>query len=322
MDRKKGLWLLALGLLLVFGVATNAVAADKVFRVGFSNIADSDANCLQATQTFVNIVQSPPFQKAVGSKVQVKALNTDSNLDLAAQTSNIETLITQGVDLMFIIGVDTEGNSTAVKACNDAGIPVFMVATEATEGAYKFIGFNETQFGQAQGQYVVDNLKKGGTVLYLSGTPGREASIAREKGSLDLIKAKRSDIKILSSQTGDFKEETAMKVTEDWIQAYGGKFDAIVAADNSMALGAIEALKAAKLLSKVQVVGCIVPGTWDADLVKSGEMAYGVFVSFKTLGELCAQVAQDWYTTKKIPDKSYMKMWDVTLKTYSKYFGK
>jgi ABC-type sugar transport system substrate-binding protein len=113
-----------------------------------------------------------------------------------------------------------------------------------------------------------------------------------------------------------------MKVTEDWIQAYGGKFDAIVAADNSMALGAIEALKAAKLLSKVQVVGCIVPGTWDADLVKSGEMAYGVFVSFKTLGELCAQVAQDWYTTKKIPDKSYMKMWDVTLKTYSKYFGK
>ena len=85
-----------------------------------------------------------------------------------------------------------------------------------------------------------------------------------------MVKAKRPDVKILADQTGDFKAETAMKVTEDWIQVYPN-LHWIVAADNKMAQGAIEALKAANRISQVQVVGCIVPGTWDADLVKNGQ---------------------------------------------------
>lgn len=298
---------------------TKATKKDRVYRVGFVNLADSDANCYQAAQTFAKVVQSDDFKTKAGITGKVEVLAADSAADIAKQTSNVETLLAKGVDFMFIIGVDTKGNSASVKACNDAGVPVFMVATEATEGKYKFIGFNETEFGQSQGQYVVDKVKKDAKLCYLGGTAGREAAVAREKGTLDLVKAKRSDIKIIANQSGDFSKEKAMKVTEDWIQAYGS-FDCIVAADNSMASGAIEALKAAKMLDKVQVVGCIVPGTWDAELVKNGEMAYGVFVSFKVLGELCADVAAKSYKGEDIPDKSYMKMIDITKETYSQYF--
>jgi ABC-type sugar transport system substrate-binding protein len=220
---------------------------------------------------------------------------------------------------MFIIGVDTEGNSTAVKACNEAGVPVFMVATEATEGDYKFVGFSENDFGAGQGQYVAKNLKEGGTVVYIGGTPGREAAVMREESALGVIEAERPDIKIIANQTGNFKTEDAMKVTEDFIQAYGS-FDCLIAADNSMALGAIEALKAAQILDKVMVVGCIVPGTWDADLVKNGEMSYGVYVSFKVLGETCADVAAKMYNGESVDDITYMKMLDVDQTNVNEYF--
>ena len=292
---------------------------EKVYRVGFVNLADSDANCFQAAQTFKAVVESDEFKTKIGSDKKIEVLAADSNADIAKQTSNVETLLTKGVDFMFIIGVDTKGNSTAVKACNEAGVPVFMVATEATEGEYRFIGFNETTFGQSQGNFVVKNLKQNGTVCYLGGTPGREATVAREAGSLDLIKKDRPDVQIIANQTGDFSKETAMKVTEDWIQAYK-KFDCIIAADNKMASGAIEALKAANMIQDVMVVGCIVPGTWDADLVRDGLMAYGVFVSFKVLGETCADVAAKLYMGENIEHKTYMEMIDIDKTTYSQYF--
>lgn len=285
-------------------------SSDKLMRVGFVNLADSDENCFSATQTFKSVVESDEFKAKIGSDVNVEVIAADSNADIAKQTSNVETILAKGVDYMFIIGVDTEGNSTAVKACNDAGVPVFMVATEATEGDYKFIGFSEKDFGTAQGKYVAKNLKQDGTVVYLSGTPGREAAVIREESALGAINAERPDIKIIGNQTGNFKTEDAMKVTEDFIQAYGS-FDCLIAADNSMALGAIEALKAAKMLDKVLVAGCIVPGTWDADLVKNGEMAYGVFVSFKVLGETCADVAAKMYNGENVDDITYMQMIDV-----------
>jgi ABC-type sugar transport system substrate-binding protein len=294
-------------------------ASDKVMRVGFVNLADSDENCLSATQTFKSVVESDEFKAKIGSDVNVEVIAADSNADIAKQTANVETLLAKGVDYMFIIGVDTEGNSTAVKACNEAGVPVFMVATEATEGDYKFVGFSENDFGAGQGQYVAKNLKEGGTVVYIGGTPGREAAVMREESALGVIEAERPDIKIIANQTGNFKTEDAMKVTEDFIQAYGS-FDCLIAADNSMALGAIEALKAAQILDKVMVVGCIVPGTWDADLVKNGEMSYGVYVSFKVLGETCADVAAKMYNGESVDDITYMKMLDVDQTNVNEYF--
>lgn len=312
---------ISMSILVLTGCNSKTTSSNgRVYKVGFVNLADSDANCYQAAQTFKKTVESDEFKNKIGSDVNVEVLAADSDGDIAKQTSNVETLLAKGIDALFLIGVDTAGNSTAVKAANEAGVPVFMVATEATEGKYKFIGFNETEFGKRQGQYVVDNLKKDAKVLYLGGTAGREASIAREKGALDVIKEKRSDIKILANQAADFSKEKAMKVTEDWIQAYGS-FDAIIAADNSMAGGAVEALKAADMAGKVQVIGTITPGTWDAALVKNGEMAYGVYVSFKVLGELCADVAAKMYKGEDIPEKNYMEMFDVTKDTYSKYFN-
>ena len=77
----------------------------------------------------------------------------------------METLLTKGLDMMFIIGVDTEGNTTSVEACNKEGIPVFMVGTEASGGDWKFVGFDETELGKFRENGALKTFRK--TQIYV-----------------------------------------------------------------------------------------------------------------------------------------------------------
>lgn len=287
---------------------------DKVYRVGFVNIDDADQNCYAATQNFINAVNNPEFAKAVGVD-KVEAVTADSAKDIEKQTTNVETLLTKGVDMMFIIGVDTEGNTAAVNACNQEGVPVFMVGTEASGGDWKFVGFNETELGQKQGEWCAKNLPENANICYLEGVPGREAAVKRKEGFMDAI-ASRSDLNVLSSQTGKFETAAAMQVTEDWIQAYGDKINCIVSADSMMAIGMVEALKSAGMNESVTTCGVMHLGEQDGYMIKDGDMSYAVFVSWPSIGTLCADIAQRVYAGETIDDQTYIELTDVTADNY------
>lgn len=292
-----------------------ATASDeKVYRVGFVNIDNADQNCYAATQKFVEAVESEEFAKAVGAD-KVEALTADSAKDIEKQTTNVETLLTKGVDMMFIIGVDTEGNTTAVNACNAEGVPVFMVGTEASGGDWKFIGFNETELGRRQGEWCAANLPENTNICYLEGVPGREAAVMRKEGFEEGISS-RSDLTILSSQSGEFETATAMQVTEDWIQAYGEQINCIVSADSMMAIGMVEALKAAGMNDSVTTCGVMHLGEEDGYMIKDGDMSYAVFVSWPSIGTLCADIAQRVYLGETIDDQTYIELADVTADNY------
>lgn len=290
---------------------------DLAYKVGVSNLADSDENCYIACSTFKTIVESEGFSDAVGHEVTVDW--TDSNDDITKQTSNVETLIAKGIDMLFMLGVDTAGNSSAVEACNKAGVPVFMVASESDGGEYRFVGFNEYDCGKVQGEYVAENAAEGDKICYMEGTPGREAQVLREEGFMDGISG-RDDLEILSTQSGNFSAEEAMQVTEDWLQAYGDDIDWIVTQDNQMVQGVVEVLKAANAIDKVRISGWIVPGTWDAEYVKNGDTEQAVYVSFATLGETMAEVCQKYYNGEEIEDQTYMDLFSVTDDNFSEFF--
>ncbi len=293
--------------------------AERSFRIGFVNQANSDPNCFEVQKCFIEMVQSDEFKEKIGSPKNVEVLSADSDLDIEKQTSNVETLLAKGVDMMFIIGVDTEGNNVSVKACNDAGVPVFMPFTESSEGEFSFVGWDEVQLGQMQGRWCVENLPENAKVCYLQGTPGREASDKREKGFMDTI-AEREDITVLSKQPGNFNAADGMQVTEDWIQAYGDEMTCIVAADSQMISGAIEALKAAKLTEKVMTGGVIHLGTWDAETIQSGEQTFGVYAGMLVAGELCADVAAKAYNGETIDHLNYIDLFNVSQDNYSEFF--
>lgn len=297
----------------------NDSTQEYFYRVGFVNIDDQDQNCYPATQEFVKAVESKEFEEKVGAKVE--AITADSAKDLEKQTTNVETMITRGVDALFIIGVNTEGNTVAVEAANDAGIPVFMVGTEASGGEWKFIGFDETELGLKQGEWMANNLSENEKICYLQGVPGREAAILREEGFREGLSA-REDLEIISSQTGEFETAVAMQVTEDWIQAYGDQIGAIVSADSMMAIGAVEALKAAQMTDKVVTAGVMTLGKQDGYMIEDGDMSYAVFVSWPSIGTLCADVAAKVYTDEKIDDRTTIELHDVTIDNYEEIVEK
>ena len=273
---------------------------DYVYRVGFVNIDNADNCCYPAMQKFVEYVESDEFAKSVGAD-KVEAITADSAKDIEKQTTNVETLLSKGVDMMFIIGVDTQGNTTAVNACNEEGIPVF-------------IGFDEKALGEGQGKWCAENLPENANICYLQGTPGREATLLREEGFMNGISS-RDDLTVLSSQTGEFETAAAMQVTEDWIQTYGDKINCIVGADGKMIVGAVEALKAAGMDKDVTTVG-VVSVEDDGYLVKSGEQKYAIFVSWPSIGTLCGEIAEKVYKGEEIPERTNIEMSDMTQDNY------
>lgn len=282
---------------------------DLVYRVGFANIDDSDNCCYPAALKFKEYVESDEFAESIGVD-KVETLLTDSAGDIEKQTTNVETMLTKGVDMMFIIGVDTEGNTTAVEQCNAEGVPVFMVGTEASGGIWKFVGFDETQLGQGQGKWCADNLPENTKICYLEGTPGREAAVLRKEGFLDGI-SQREDLEVLSSQTGDFDTETAMQVTEDWIQAYGDDIGCIVAADGKMITGACEAVKAAALSGQITTCG-VVSVEDDAYLIEQGDEDYAIFVYWPSIGTLCGEIAEKIYKGEQVDARTNIDLQDMT----------
>ena len=271
---------------------TEAASGDFVYRMGFVNISDADNCCYPCAQNFKETCESAEFAEAIGAD-SVEVFAADSALDIEKQTTNVETILSQGVDIMFIIGVDTEGNNTAVKECNEAGVPVFMVGTEATTGDWKFIGFDEYEFGAAQGEWAVENLPENCKICYMEGTTGREATVLRKQGFEETI-AERDDLEIIASQTGDFDTATAMQVTEDWLTAYGDEIGCMVAADGKMTVGMSEALKSHGDTGII-TIGNFSVGELDGYPVKDGDVSSAVFSDWPSIGFLCADVAKQVY---------------------------
>lgn len=180
---------MVMGSLAGAAIPVQAESEDFNYTVGICNVADSDENCYLACKTFKDVVESQEFADAVGHEVKVEW--TESNLDVNKQMSNVETLIAKDVDAVLMIGCDNDSSASAVQACNDAGIPMFMVVSEATNGDYRFIGFNEYDCGYHQGKYIVDNAEEGAKICLLEGVEGRSATIERGEGIHDAIAERR-----------------------------------------------------------------------------------------------------------------------------------
>jgi ABC-type sugar transport system substrate-binding protein len=289
-----------------------------LYRVGFVNINDKDPTCYPAMLEFVKRMESEELLQRVGvEKIEVLTADSDSNVE--RQTTNVETMLTRGVDILFIIGVDTEGNSIAVELCNEAGVPVFMVGTEASRGDWKFVGFNEREVGLKQGEWCTANLRQNAKIFYLQGAPGREATLFREEGFREGISS-RPDLEIVSAQTGMWEVARAMQVTEDWIQAYGNDIGCIAAADTQMIVGAIEALTAANMNDSVITCGMLQTGTWDLEPLRSGVEDYAVFAYWPSICILSADIAADFYLGKEIPERNNIELFDVTPENYTQFF--
>ncbi len=260
-----------------------AQAQSAKFAVGYTNIADSDF--------FPNMVKKA-FIDAAKADAAVDVKFADANNDVTKQLDQIDNFIAQKVRAIVVVPVDYEGITPGIERANKAGIPVVTLNIQAKGGKSTFVGSKNIDAGRMQGEFMAKALPQGAKVLYLQGTPGLYHSMEREQGFMAALKA-RKDVSVLSSLSGNYSRAEGMKITEDWVQRYP-KFDAIVAANDQMALGALQALKTA---GRKGVLISGIDGTADArTAIKAGEMAQSVLQNgqaqaqgaFKVLTELKA----------------------------------
>ena len=176
----------------------------------------------------------------------VELVTLDGQDNTEKQVADLESVIAQGLDGLIVSPRTTEGLVEVIQAVVDAGIPVVTVDRQApgVEGLLAHVGAENVLGGEAQGEALLALFPDGGTIFELQGTPGASPAIDRGQGLHNIIDA-AGNFEIPCQQTGNFNRADGLKVTESCLSA--NTPDAIVAANDDMALGAVEAVSAAGL---------------------------------------------------------------------------
>lgn len=202
--------------------------------------------------------------KAQGATLQV----ADAQDDAAKQASDIEDMIQKKVDLILINPTDSAAVGAAVQTANDADIPVITVDRNAEAGdVIAHIASDNVAGGKQAGEYMIELVGDKAKVVELEGIPGASATRDRGEGFHAAVDSK---LDVVAKQSANFDRAKGLSVMENILQN-NKDIKAVFAHNDEMALGAVEALKAAGM-EDVKVIGF--DATDDAvKAVEDGKMA-------------------------------------------------
>jgi inositol transport system substrate-binding protein len=278
------------------------------FTVGYANMADSDP--------FVMARKTAILKAAEGTDVSFSF--SDANNDIQRQLDQTDILISKKVNVLVIVPVDSTGVVPAVEKANTANIPVVCLGIKAGGGNFTFVGSQNYDAGHMQGELYAKVLPPNAKILYLAGTAGLDHSRDRRIGFNDALKeANRTDVQILADMDGDYVRANGMRITEDWIQSFP-QFDGIVAANDQMALGALEALKTTNRLEGVLISG--IDGTSEAiQSVKDGTMIQTVLQNAPGQGTACLEVIQRIQRGETVEKEIFVPFESITRENVDRY---
>ncbi|HEV7378704.1 MAG TPA: sugar ABC transporter substrate-binding protein [Dyadobacter sp.] len=235
------------------------------------------------------VVNVADEMEAKAKELGAELIVVDAERSSLKQVEQVESFIAQGVDAIILNPCEVEASSPAVKLAMDAKIPIINVNSETTAKPTAFVGSDDTESARIAMKYIVEKLGGKGNVIMMHGYMGQAAQIKRDQGAKEILKA-NSGIKLLAEQTGEWDRAKAMALTENWIQSFGPKINAIFAQNDEMGMGAVKALEAAGLKDKVLVVSVdAIPDALQA--VKKGTLDATVFQNAKEQGSKSVEAA-------------------------------
>lgn len=225
----------------------------------------------------------------LGAEVSVQSANGDETL----QNSQVENLITQGVDILVIIPQNGETAAAMVESAHNAGIKVIAYdrLIKNCDLDY-YISFDNVKVGEIQAEAIVKKYPKGNYVMIGGAPTDNNAKLVRE-GQMNIIQPyiDKGDVKIVADQWADgWNPENALKHVENALTANNNDVAAVVTSNDGCAGGAIQALAEQKLAGKVGVPG------QDADLaacqrIVEGTQTVTVYKPIKAIATEAAQMA-------------------------------
>jgi ribose transport system substrate-binding protein len=221
--------------------------------------------------------QTNPFFQAfrLGADSAAKQLNAQvihyvptKPDSIPEQMSQVEDVIVKKPNAIVFTPVDYKALVPAVSKMNAAKIPVVNATDRSESGNFvAFVGASDYKLGLETGNSLVRALNGKGNLVIIEGVKGTLTNSDRVRGFNDAIK-QAPGIKVLASQPGNYQRLQALQVMENLLQSHP-QLDGVLAANDAMASGAIEALEGAN--RKALVIG--INGTKEAiDAIKAGKL--------------------------------------------------
>ena len=253
------------------------------YRIGVS-IAKVDDNFM--TYVRRNLEEAGKTQK-------VSLQFEDAQGDVVRQLNQVQGFINQKVDAVIVLPVDTSATANITRAAVEAKTPLVYVNRHPDERTLPkgvvTVASNDIEAGQLQMRYLAEKLGGKGNLAIIMGDLAQNATHDRTEGVKQVLKD-YPGIKVVEQQSAEWQRSKGMDLTSNWLLA-GSRFDAIVANNDEMAIGAAMALQqAGKAKGEIAIVG--IDGLPDGlAAIKRGMLVASVFQDPKAQASSAVQAA-------------------------------
>ncbi|MEY8117925.1 ABC transporter substrate-binding protein [Falsihalocynthiibacter sp. BN13B15] len=245
------------------------LAVKDTYKVGFAQTESNNPWLLAQTNSMKAEAEARGWQ----------LVYTDAAGSAAKQVSDVNSMIAQGVDLIFLAPREEIPLIPAIKSAKNVGIPVILLDRNvdqslaiAGDDYVTFIGSDFIEEGRRVAEWLVANNNGKTKIIEQEGTAGSSPANDRKFG-FDTTIAEHPDFEIVASQTGDFARDTGRQVAETLLQA-NPDANVIYAHNDEMTIGAISAIEAAgKVAGKDVMILSIDGGREIIQLIIDGKVA-------------------------------------------------
>ncbi|MDE4604507.1 substrate-binding domain-containing protein [Sinorhizobium meliloti] len=235
-------------------------AAALALVAGSAHAENVGITIARSDSAFLTILRNGMQDQAAkldGVTVQVE----DAQNDTSRQLDQVQNFVSSGVDAIIVVAVDGDSTPALTKMATDAGIPIVYANhppadVDKLPETAAFVGSNEIDSGTLETKEVCRLLGGKGAAYVLMGPLNNHSSLTRTKDVHDVIATDEcKGMSVIEEQSANWDRLEAANIMTNWLST-GREFDAVIANNDEMAIGAIQAMKAAGVdMSKVVVGG-------------------------------------------------------------------
>lgn len=240
-----------------------------------------------------------------------KYISADAQGSASKQLTDIESLMSQGADVLLIVPWDSEAILPAVEKAAAEGVPMIAYDVQIEHPSVLYMTFDNVGVGRLMAQELL-KVKDSGNFAIIKGDPGDPNATFLYNGMMEVLKANidAGKIKIVGEASSDgWKPENAQKNMEQILTANDNKVDAVLSENDGMAGGVVAALQAQGLAGTVPVTG------QDGDKAALNRVAQGtqlvsIWKDSRALGKIAAEAAlmlADGKSMEEVPNVAKFK---------------